>query len=492
MGKSKVTVVIFMVVILLFAAVLVYFDARVIDKTQQTAHEPVNTGVSAVAGTTGGNADSGADSSAEGAGPESAGIPTAGTESEEPVKTEKIDISGNTSEYGMELRLCESGDGRTYLNFQYYLNGIAKTDELDEGELPELSDIFESREREQADSAFRVGQALLNPVHSQLYLLIQGAPLGAYSQTAFYLVNLGDLSVKKLFSYPGLYGKIACNKDYSLLAYSFGDPPHLSALQEDNLIDIFDCKSGEYIIKNSRDKSGNILGTNSNPDYLYDYEFESWQSGGVLRLRQAARRKNSADQGMTQTEVLYDTDRNLLFLPDGSQQKLNSSSPQAEAAAGIGAQDSHDAALPDKESKNGADKNPGEEDGVGAGMMDSEPVKVLRDFYSCLSQEDKYAEAMMALDDDFQLKLAMLKQFDAEIITKSDISLDSASAYSELLKAAKLDTITKAETKEHVCAVSYYQILELAPDSRLRQFMSARLKKTDEAWKIILIEDGSE
>lgn len=492
MGKSKVIVVIFMV-ILLFAAVLVYFDARLIDKTQQTAHEPMDTGVSAVTGTADKNADTKADSGNEETTPESTGTSSAGTEPKEPVKNEKIDINGNTPEYGIELRLCESSDGRIYLNLQYYLNGIAKTDEFDEGELPELSGIFENREKEQADTnAFRVGQAILNPVHSQLYLLIHGAPLGAYSQSAFYLIDLGDLSVKKLFSYPGLYGKIACNKDYSLLAYSFGDPPHLSALQEDNLIDIFDCKSGEYVIKNSRDKSGNILGTNSNPGYLYDYEFESWQSGSILRLRQATRHKNDPDSGLAQTEVLYDVDRNLLLLPDGSEQKIISSSSQAKAAPSAGTTGSQTVSLQGEAGKTGSTKNAEEDGSADADIMDSEPVKALQDFYTCLAQKDEYTKAMLILDDDFQLKLGMLKQFGADIITKSDISVDSATAYSELLKAAKLDTITKAETKDNVCIVSYYQILELGTDSQLRQFMSAQLKKTDEAWKITLIEDGTE
>lgn len=492
MGKSKVIIAITMV-LLLFAAVLVYFDAGLIDKTRQAAQEPIDTRASADIGTVDKNAVPNTDSSTGGTTPESTGAFAAGTETRERVKSEKIDVNGNTPEYGIELKLCEGSDGRTYLSLQYYLNGIAKAEELDEGGLPELSGIFENREKEQNNAnAFRVGQAILNPVHSQLYLLIKGAPLGAYYQSSFYLIELGDMSVKKLFSYPGLYGEMAWNKDYSLLAYDFGDPPHLSVLQEDNLIEVFDCKSGEYIIKNSRDLSGNILGLNSNPNYLYDYEFESWQSLGILKLRQATRLKNDPDSGLIQTEVLYDIDRNLLLLPDGSEQNLTSETAKDGTISGTAASDNPGVKPQGEESKTGTEKNAEKAGSVDADIMGSEPVKMLQTFYEYLSQKDEYPKAMLLLDDDFQLKLTMLKQFGADYITKSDISIDSASAYAELLKAAKLDTITKAEIKDNICTVSYYQILELSTDSKLRQFMSAQLKKNDGAWKIILVEDGIE
>ena len=487
MSKSKVAVS-FFVVVLLFAAVLVYFDTRLIKRTQQTAQESMNTQTSAesdgmVIQTEGSKSANNQEKTTA----DSSETAIEDMESKAVIKSETVIVKGNTPEYGLELKLYENNEGRTFLRLQYYLNGIGHSNELDEGELPELAGIFGNREKEQGNAeAFRVRQAILNPVHSQLYLLIQDAPLGIYNQSAFYLIELNDMSIKKLFSYPGLYGEIACNKDYSLLAYSFGDPPHLSNLQEDNLVNVFDCKNGEYIIKNNRNMSGNVLGKNSSPDYLYDYEFEAWQSASILRMRQAARPKNDLDSGLIQTEVLYDIEKNLLLLTDGSEQKTApSEETEIISAADIKGSQSNNSKDEEKNIETESSINTDVDE-----ITDSEPVKVLQSFYSYLSKGDEYTNAMQLLDDSFQLKLDMLKQFGADVISKGDISIDSASVYSELLKAAKLDTITKAEIKDSICTVSYYQILELSTDSQVRQSMSAQLKKTEEAWKIILIEDG--
>lgn len=489
MKKGKLAALIIAAVLLL-AAILLYFDTTLINKVQQTAQEQQSTHVAAANpySTSDQAAESSADSSLENTALSDSQTTLEKLEAEVPIKSETVIVVGNTPEYELELKICENIDKKTFIKLQYYLNGTSMLEELDEAELPELAGLFESREMEKDNMpAFNISQAVLNPVHSQLYLLIQGAPLGAYTQASLYMVELNDMSIKKLFSYPGLYGKLVLNKDSSLLAYSFGDPPHLSNLQEDNLVEIFDCSRGEYVIKNNRDQSGNILGKNSSPDFLYDYEFEAWQSVNVLKLRQAIRPKKDVDSGLVQTEVLYDIQKNLLLNSDGSEWKPQATEDISAASIIEGDDVGNQQTAGDKTGSGSAIS-------AGAGSQteaaDSEPVKVLKNFYSYLAAEKDYAEAMNLLDKSFQLRLNMLKQFGVDEISKSDIDTDSASVYSELLKAAKFDTIATEVTKDGICTVNYHQILELSADSQIKQFMSAKLKKSDKVWKILLIEDG--
>ena len=123
------------------------------------------------------------------------------------------------------------------------------------------------------------------------------------------------------------------------------------------------------------------------------------------------------------------------------------------------------------------------------------PESVIRNFYSYLDSVDDYAKAMLLLDDGFRLRMAMLKQFGIDEVLKSDIDAeyedDNASIYSNLLKAAKLDSVTDSKISEDGSAkITYYHILALSGDSGVRQQMSAELKKTGKGWRIILIEDG--
>jgi hypothetical protein len=400
------------------------------------------------------------------------------------INDEKVDVSYNSPEYELSLELCENSDKKTFVRMQYYLNGSATVNELDEGSLPELAGIFESRAKESGSTeAYRIKQALLNPAHSQLYLLIQGAPIGGYSQSCFYMVDLEDTSIKKLFSYPGLYGKMAFNKDFSLLAYSFGDLPAMSVHMEDNLLDVLDCSTTDYIIKGNTLTNSRKIGSNSNPDLLYDYELETWQSVDLLKLKQAVRPLKDLNSGLTQTEVLYDIRKDLLLNPDGSEQKLPVKDSEMKAER-----------VPDKQA-------PGTSAGTGGAIgkdtdaqgktADSEPVKVLKSFYSYLGSENNYAKAMQLLDDSFKLRLQMMRQFGAEELIKSDIDEESASVFSDILKSAVFKTLSEETTKDKSSTIKYVQILGAGTDAQVEQQMTARLEKTVKAWKIILIEDGS-
>jgi hypothetical protein len=510
MDKRKLLVLAVLVAAVAVAA-FVLIDTGVLNRTSQTAQE--STALQPADGTDAEAEQSGTgvgtEDESSGNGEESSSLASSdGSGTKEWLKSEKVEVGYNTPEYELSLELCENSENRTFLRMQYYLNGATVVNELDDGDLPELAGIFESREKDggtagtgggtKTDSsttgaggsaavnsrtgAYSIAQALLDPVHSQLYLLIKGAPLDAFTQSSFYSVNLTDMSIRKLFSYPGLYGKMAFNKDFSMLAYSFGDPPHLSVFQEDNLLDVLDCSSGDYIIRGNRDMDRKVLGANSNPGFLYDYEFLGWQSAAIMKLKQAVRPFGDLDSGLTQYEVLYDIKKNLLLNSDGTEQSISPDNPEGKMGKTSGAAVSAD---PSTAGAGGAaGKEPAEKAAGG-----SEPIKALNRFYSYLASEKDYGEAMKLLDDGFKLRLELLKQFGAEELVKSDIDTDSASVYSDLLRAAKMGSIKKEETKDATSTVYYSQTMELGNGTQLEQGMTAQLKKVGKVWKIILIED---
>ena len=269
----------------LMLALFIYYDKMLVNQNVQTGQEPQGTHTTDAGGRN--LPDTTADETADNvsAGPDTGvlGIDTgnAAGNNGQFVECEVVHVDGNTPEYEFRLELCEDAGGRTFIRMEYYLDGFSVVNELDDGKLTELAGIFEKRKQEDGKSkGFRIGQALLNPVMGQLYLLIHGIDLGEHVQASFYKINIRDLSIRKLFSYPALYGKMSFNADCSLLAYSFKDPAIMSFYQEDYLLDVYDCKNEEYLVRGNRDTGGKYIGSNSNPDILYDYEFIEWQSVG--------------------------------------------------------------------------------------------------------------------------------------------------------------------------------------------------------------------
>jgi hypothetical protein len=387
----------------------------------------------------------------------------AAAESTEPeiIRSEDIEVRYGSPEYDLKALLCEDSDKRTFVKLEYYLEGEGTTLEADSQKLPELAGIFERREEAGAASgAFKVRYAYLNPVFSKVYIRIAGGSKNGFEETALYSLNLKDFSVKKLFNYTGKYTDMSFNRDYSLLGYSFGDPPYLSVYQENELFEILDCKTDEFKVRGSRTASGKIAGMDRDPAFVYNYTFEAWQSNTVARLKQTVFSKKDPDgQPSGPDEVLYDTVKDKFMNMDGS--------PAASPAA----------AAP----KNGG--SPAEKAG-------DEAAKVLADFYSFLPSEKDYQKAMNLLDDGFRLQLELLQQFGAVEITKGDISSEGASMYSEILKAAKLDSVVKVESADGIYTVYYYQTLSLNADSQVRQALSAQIRKEKEAYKIVLIKDA--
>jgi len=421
--------------------------------------------------------------------------------------SKSISVVGNTPEYDMKVTLCQAADLKPFIRFEYFINGISVVNELDEKQVPEISGILESTSSQQDDiNTQSIQQLLLNPMYGQLYMLISNKPEIEGSQATLYRINLSDMAVDKLFSYAAIYGRMVFNKDYSLLAYSFMDSPNMSAYQEDSLLAVYDCKAGEYIVKANRDANMQLIGTNRSPDLLYDYEFLSWNSLDTLRLKQGTRRMTDLDKKPLETEVLYDIMKNVLLNLDGSLLKQVEGQDAADTDDAEGtdsaAIEAHKDDNIDENSDSSGSKDVSDSDSSGKDgnqpdnkAIDSEPVKVLKSFYSYLQSKDQYRKAMDLLDDDFKLRMAMLRQFGVQEISKGDIDAgydeENVSLFSDLLKAAKLDTITE-ETKlqDDTVVITYYHIFGISADSQIRQPMSAKIVKSQKVWEIVLIEDG--
>lgn len=486
----------------LMLALFICYDKLLVDKNVQTIQEPHGTqaaddgngSLQNPANIDAADAFAGADTQASGddAGSGAGDVGNAAGNNGQLVECETVHVDGNTPEYEFRLELCEDVRGRSFIRMQYYLDGFSFVNELDEGQLTELAGIFEKRKQEDGKSmGFRIGQALLNPVMGQLYLLIHGIDLDERVQAYFYKINIRDLSIRKLFSYPAIYGKMSFNADCSLLAYSFKDPAIMSFYQEDYLLDVYDCKNEEYLVRGNRDANGNYIGSNSNPDILYDYEFIEWQSGGVMKLKQGVRLKTSPDEKPQWKDVLYEIQKDLLKKTDGSILEPS----DGIASSIIFNPENSEPGAKEAQGENAAEAENPENTAEPAADVVNGPESVIRNFYSYLESEDDYAKAMLLLDDGFRLRMAMLKQFGIDEVLKSDIDAeyeaDNASLYSNLLKAAKLDSVTDNKiSKDGSATITYYHILALSGDSEVRQHMSAELKKTGEGWKIIMIEDG--
>lgn len=474
-------------VVLLFAVVLLIWDSVLLRDTAQTVHDSQS---SIREDTVTGDMD---------VDQNELQAPQEGSDLRAILRSESVPVSGNTPEYDMKLTLCEGDDLKVFLRFEYFQNGIGAVKELNEEQLPEIIAILKNTSSQHDDikpSKFK--QVLLNPVYGQLYLLINGGQTDGFTQTTVYRIDLADMAVDKLFSYPARYGDIVFNSDFSMLAYSFDDPPHMSVYQEDRVLEVYDCKKGEYIVKGNKDVNRQPIGINHSKGYLYDYEFLSWESLNIVRLKQGTREMSNLDVKPLVTEVLYDIEKNLLMSSDGSEWMI---AQGGEAADESSSGDSKSLDSPDGDEQGESLGGEGKDEVMAAdknveGSEDTgSPANVLKAFYTYLQSKEDYDKAMQLLDESFKLRMAMLRNFGVEEISKNDIDAEynesNVSLYSDLLKAAKLDTISKETImNDNTVVITYYQNLGLSADSNVRQLMSAKLILVNKEYKIILIEDG--
>lgn len=500
--KTRKSLIVFLIAVLMLATAIIYFDTKLLDHVKQTTKQQENTeeaGEENPEPSMQEPAVENDEESQEDVPEDAAGTDTADAETDDDllIASESVPVSYNTPEYDIEVELCENKDMKTFIRLKYYRDGASVGNEIDEEQIPELAGIFESRNEagggdgtqqndaeeqgttSEEDRPYSIGQALLNPVHGQLYLMVNGARTDQYIQSSFYLVDLNDLSVKKLFSYPAKYGRMYFNRDFSMLAYSFSDPPKMKVYQEDSILEIFDCANSEFVVRGSRRDGDSVIGKNSAPGYIYDYIFISWHAPGVVRLTRDARPADDSGAEPVRSELLYDVETDLLLNLDGTELSMEDN---GESADGQGTE----------EKGTGDTGGPGTEEGQ---PDESGPAAQLRLFYKYLGSTDEYPKAMLMLDDNFVLRMGMLAQFGVSEIHKSDIDAQEGNValYAELLRATKFDSLVSVRMPdENTAVVSYMHSIGLAPDSQLSQLMTARMAKKGESWVITLIEDGSQ
>ena len=492
--KIRKSLIVFIVAVLMLAAAIIYFDTELLGHVKQTSQQQGNDGDETENGIADTDPSMKEDADEPGDDTGTGSSETGEDEKDRLIFSESVTVSYNTPEYDLAMMLCEDKDNRTFLRLKYYRNGASVENELDQEQIPELAGIFESRgdagqgDKQQAGSAeqssvpegdrpYSIGQALLNPVRGQLYIMVNGAKLDQYIQSSFYMVDLNDMSVKKLFSYPAKYGKMYFSRDFSKLAYSFLDPPKTNMYPEDSVVEVFDCINSEFLIRGSRKADDSVIGKNSAPGYIYDYTFEGWQSPGVIKLAQIARPSGNNGAEPVRSEVLYDIEADLLLNLDGTE----------ISPAGSGGGDGM-----------GEENGPADNGGTGTAEGNqpdrNEPVEQLKLFYRYLGSDADYSRAMLMLADDFVLRMGLLTQFGVNEIYKSDIDAnqESAAVYADLLRAARFGSLVGVSMPdEDTAEISYTHTIGLTEDSQFSQEMKATMKKQGANWVITLIEDGS-
>ncbi|MCX7841606.1 MAG: hypothetical protein N2489_00840 [Clostridia bacterium] len=369
------------------------------------------------------------------------------------IKNEAVDVLNNSPEFDMKVLLSKLSSGKTVLRLEYYLDGISSAKEYSQEDIPELAGLFEKREGKSGSMEFKVMPASLNTKKSKVYFAITGKAYGEETETSFYVVNLKDKAIKRLFQEKGRFSEFKLSKNQEYVAFSFYDSASSSMYQENSLLQIVSCENDLFLISGSRNTKGERIGNNEDSSLIWDYEMLGWSSGNVLKLKETAAPKSGGGEKKS-SEVLYDVAKNVFLNPDGSIRNLKDmGAPQGNKT-----------------------------------QKESEAVKVLRNFYLLLAA-DKYKDAYDLLDDEFQLNA--FKVFGLTKLSKSDIDVESFAMYGSIFKAARLESILEEKTDGSLASIYFYQAYALKDADDARQPLVAALRKTDKGWKLVALDDGN-
>ena len=148
--KRRKSLIVFLVSILMLAGAIIYFDTKLLDHVKQTSQQQENqeeeAGGDSTAVTEQGLSDEGDGEDGEEQKDDDGSV-ASDTDSEEDQLnfSENVPVSYNSPEYDISVQLCENKDKRAFLKLRYYKDGATVENELDEGQIPELADIFGSR-----------------------------------------------------------------------------------------------------------------------------------------------------------------------------------------------------------------------------------------------------------------------------------------------------------------------------------------------------------
>ena len=254
------------VAVLIWAAAIIYIDSKLLDNITDTAQHSSGTGADSYLSGRGMN-----DEDPDDAGSDRVDAEDVYAGSEVLKSYEDVPVSCNTAEYDIRVRLCEDSSNRTFIRLEYYRDGITEINELDEEQIPELRAAQHS-----------IGQALLNPVWGQLYLLVSGEPVGGYFKSCFYVVDLTDMSLERIFSHAARCGPMSFNSNFSMLAYGISAPAGMDDYKENEFIEIFDCENVRYLVKESRKQDGALIGSDIDLDFIFGYKFDGWSSADKI------------------------------------------------------------------------------------------------------------------------------------------------------------------------------------------------------------------
>lgn len=382
------------------------------------------------------------------------GLPDPAETAEEPEKTEEIPVDGNTPEYELKASLNLKASAGAYIKLQYYQDGSTVVKELGQEQIPEFKELYKKREEDRAGSteAFKIKKAYLNAKYAKVYFILLENQTGDQFLTSIYSCSLADGTVKKLFSQVAGPMELYPSKDLKYIGYSYYDSPASSIHQEKTLFQLLRCSDDAYLVEGSRVPGGGLIGDNKDTKNIYDYTFIKWKDANTVTLGETAYPKGESGKGGTR-EVTYDVDKNVFLNADGSVVKAADGKKEEQQV-----------------------------------KADSEPVKVLKDFYGFLSAE-QYPKAYDILDDKFMLDA--FKLLGATELTKKDIDIDSFAMYGSLFKAARLQGIVLEKTEADKSAIYFYQIFSMGEGQEAKQALVANLVKTQKGWKISSVKDGN-
>lgn len=405
------------------------------------------------------------------------------TETEEVINIENVPVYNNSPVYDLKVKLQENTQGQVYLVLEYFSEGVGISKKINEEHIPEIKYIFKKRSSSSPDAGegkkgYCVKAAYLNPKYSKVYFMIEGKSFEKEaSEMSIYSYDFNSSSTEKIFSAVGVYTGLHFTNDFEYMGFSYCDLPVSSVFQEESLLQILNCKTNRFIVKNSRHLNGKTIGKNRAPELVYSYTFLSWESKTVARLKEKALTRDCSklkEKQVTEKEVLYDIQKDLFLNTDGS----------VIPVKGI-KEDSKTTTV--KIDERAETKDDVEKEGVSA-------QEVLKAFYRYLSSADlkQYKNAMNLLDDNFTLKMEIFRQFGISEVRKNDIDPDSVSVYKDILKSAKLKNITNSENSGDICTIDYVQGFSMGEGVEYTQMMTAKLKRNKSGWKILLISEKNQ
>ena len=117
---------------------------------------------------------------------------------------------------------------------------------------------------------------------------------------------------------------------------------------------------------------------------------------------------------------------------------------------------------------------------------ESEPVKTIRSFYTCLST-GQYSKAYNLLDDKFTVNI--FKQFGIDELSKAEININDFSQYGVFFQTAKIKNIVAENTSADTSTIYFNQMITLEQGDQIQPLV-VTLKKTASSWKIAAVADG--